>query len=652
MGLALLILLTVPHGAAGIGSDFTYQGQLEQNGSLANGACDFRFLLFDTIGSGVPPTGGTQIGTPVVAEGVHVSDGLFTLRLDFGAAAFNTGADRFLQVAVRCPGGSGAYQTLTSRQPLTAAPFALFASAVADGAVSSAKLAPGAVTTSQLAPNAVTAAQIADGTIATGDLASGAVTTAQIADGTIATGDLANGAVTTAKIGDGQVTGAKLVAPLRLTSAAANTTIGALDGTSTGSNGIGVSGTAGTGANSAGVLGSANAGDGVRGLSTSGVGVVGVGADAGVEGTSNQDGVLGTSTGFGDGVAGVAMTGAGVRGLSLDGIGVLGDGAELGIKGTSATGDGIMGVSTKPFGGGVGVIGIGAGDGMPTGVRGESPKGTGVSGSGGDVGVQGYGQWGVYGLTDKPDGYGVLGDSRAANDANSVGVSGSANQGIGVRGRSGTGFGVHGLSNGSGSSGDGVRGTATGPNGNGVHGISNNGTGAYGVYGESTSGFAGYFSGKVTVTGNLSKGGGSFIIDHPLDPAHKYLSHSFVESPDMKNIYDGIAVLDADGRAEIALPDWFQALNRDFRYQLTCIGAFAPVYVAEKIHDNRFAIAGGAPGQSISWQVTGIRQDAYANAHRIVVEEPKPAEEVGHYLHPAELGMPASMSMTASKDAK
>lgn len=559
LGLALLILLTMPRGAAALGTDFTYQGQLEQSGNLATGTCDFRFLLFDTIGSGVPPTGGTQIGTTVAADGVHVSDGLFTLRLDFGVAAFNTGDDRFLQVAVRCPAGSGAYQTLTSRQPLTAAPYALFASAVADGAVSSAKLAPGAVTTSQLAPNAVTAAQIADGTISTSDLA--------------------NGAVSTAKIGDGQVTAAKLVAPLRLTTSAANTTIGALDGTSTGSNGVGVSGT------------------------------------------------------------------------SSNGIGVLGDGAELGVKGTSATGDAIMGVSTKPFGGGVGVIGIANGDGMPTGVRGEAPKGTGVFGFGGNTGVAGYGRTGVDGTTDEPSGIGVYGYSRAANDTGGIGVSGNAMQGVGVRGRSASGYGVHGLSSGSGSSGDGVRGTADGPNGNGVHGISNNGTGAYGVYGESTSGYAGYFSGKVNITGNLSKGGGSFIIDHPLDPAHKYLSHSFVESPDMKNIYDGVAVLDADGRAEIELPDWFQALNRDFRYQLTCIGAFAPVYVAEEIDDNHFTIAGGAPGQKISWLVTGIRQDAYANAHRIVVEENKPAEEAGHYLHPAELGMPVSMSMTALKGA-
>lgn len=599
MVLALLMLFPLPNGAAGIGSDFTYQGQLEQNGSLANGACDFRFLLFDTIGSGVPPTGGTQIGTTVAAEGVHVADGLFTLRLDFGAAAFNTGADRFLQVAVRCPGGSGAYQTLTSRQPLTAAPFALFASAVADGAVSSAKLAPGAVTTTQLAPNAVTAAQIADGTIAAGDLANGAVTTAQIADGTIATGDLANGAVTTAKIGDGQVTGAKLVAPLRLTSSAASTTIGALDGTSTASNGVGVSGTAGTGANSAGVLGSANAGDGVRGTSINGVGVVGQGADAGVEGTSNQDGVLGTSTGFGDGVAGVAMGGAGVRGLSLDGIGVLGDGKEIGVKGTSANGDGVMGMSTAV--GGIGVVGIDAGDGMGAGVSGESPNGFGVIGTG-FRGVQGEGRTGVFGISNSADGAGVLGSSWHSNDTNGFGVRGIANLGVGVRG-------------------------------------------------ESTSGLAGFFVGPVAMTSNLTVSGALFAstklfkIDHPLDPANKYLMHAAVESPELKNLYDGVVVLDANGEAGVDLPAWFEALNGDFRYQLTCVGGVAPVYVAEEVSEGRFRIAGGTPGLKVSWQVTGVRKDAYAVAHPLDVEAEKTATERGRYLHPVEQGAPAALSV-------
>ena len=140
--------------------------------------------------------------------------------------------------------------------------------------------------------------------------------------------------------------------------------------------------------------------------------------------------------------------------------------------------------------------------------------------------------------------------------------------------------------------------------------------------------------GSLVVTGTVSKGGGSFKIDHPLDPENKTLSHSFVESPDMMNIYNGNAVLDRRGEAVVTLPDYFQALNRDFRYQLTCIGGFAPVYIAREIRGNSFKIAGGKPGMKVSWQVTGVRQDAYANAHRIPVEQDKPAPERGTYLHP------------------
>jgi hypothetical protein len=156
---------------------------------------------------------------------------------------------------------------------------------------------------------------------------------------------------------------------------------------------------------------------------------------------------------------------------------------------------------------------------------------------------------------------------------------------------------------------------------------------------------AGYFQGDVNVTGNLSKGGGSFKIDHPLDPANKYLYHSFVESPDMMNIYNGNVVLDANGEAVVGLPDWFGALNRDFRYQLTCIGGFAPVYIAEEISNNQFKIAGGKSGMKVSWQVTGIRQDAWANAHRIPVEEEKSEREHGYYIHPELYGAPEEKSI-------
>jgi hypothetical protein len=142
-------------------------------------------------------------------------------------------------------------------------------------------------------------------------------------------------------------------------------------------------------------------------------------------------------------------------------------------------------------------------------------------------------------------------------------------------------------------------------------------------------------SGNLTVGGSISKGGGTFKIDHPLDPANKYLYHSFVESPDMKNIYDGIVTLDKRGKAVVQLPEYFGALNQDFRYQLTAVGAPGPnLYIASEIAGNKFTIAGGKPGAKVSWLVTGIRHDAYADAHRVVVEEAKPDNERGTYLHP------------------
>jgi hypothetical protein len=142
-------------------------------------------------------------------------------------------------------------------------------------------------------------------------------------------------------------------------------------------------------------------------------------------------------------------------------------------------------------------------------------------------------------------------------------------------------------------------------------------------------------NGNVIVAGSLSKGSGSFRIDHPLQPKESYLYHSFVESPDMMNVYNGNVVLDGSGEAWVELPDWFEALNRSFRYQLTAIGAPAPdLHIATRITANRFKIAGGEPGLDVSWQVTGIRQDPYAEANRIPVEQPKPPEERGRFLHP------------------
>jgi hypothetical protein len=145
---------------------------------------------------------------------------------------------------------------------------------------------------------------------------------------------------------------------------------------------------------------------------------------------------------------------------------------------------------------------------------------------------------------------------------------------------------------------------------------------------------AGFFDGNVDVDGNLSKAGGSFKIDDPVDPANKYLYHSFVESPDMMNIYNGNVTTDAEGNAVVQMPDWFEALNRDFRYQLTVIGQPAQAYVSQELAGGEFAIKTDKPKVKVSWQITGVRRDAWANAHRIPVEVQKSDDERGLYLHP------------------
>ncbi len=168
-----------------------------------------------------------------------------------------------------------------------------------------------------------------------------------------------------------------------------------------------------------------------------------------------------------------------------------------------------------------------------------------------------------------------------------------------------------------------------------AYSLLNSGT-TYGLYAlaQSNSGYAGYFFGNAHVTGTLSKSAGSFKIDHPLEPAEKYLSHSFVESPDMMNIYNGNVTTDELGEAWVTLPDWFEALNKDLRYQLTVIGQFAQAIVATEVEGNRFSIRTDKPMVRVSWQVTGIRHDRYAEAHPIRVEEDKPADEKARYLHP------------------
>ncbi|NOZ09034.1 MAG: hypothetical protein GXO91_09225 [FCB group bacterium] len=236
------------------------------------------------------------------------------------------------------------------------------------------------------------------------------------------------------------------------------------------------------------------------------------------------------------------------------------------------------------------------------------------------------------------EGYGVYG---RCTDSDGYGIGGSFHGGT---------MGVEGVVYPSGDGGyTGVMGYVDGGSGfnYGVDGEAAGSFVKYGVYGGafgSGTNWAGFFNGNlyaVNVRGSIR----SSRIDHPLDPEHQYLNHSSVESPDMKNVYDGTIILDSRGEAIVELPDYFEALNGEFRYQLTCIGGFAPVYIAEKIQSNQFKIAGGQPGMEVSWQVTGIRHDPVAEANRVVVEEDKKSYEVGKYLNPEAYGLPRNMAI-------
>jgi hypothetical protein len=206
------------------------------------------------------------------------------------------------------------------------------------------------------------------------------------------------------------------------------------------------------------------------------------------------------------------------------------------------------------------------------GVYGYSINGRGVYGIGPVTGVHGssFRGYGVYGGTEEgldvyassSEGFGVVGTSP------NRGVWGSSYDGHGVHGSSKRTFGVVGTS-----PNRGVWGSSY--DGHGVHGDSHNSydvyafsnsSDNYALYVGSSFGLAAWLDGEVTVSGRLIKAGGGFRIDHPVDLANKYLSHSFVESPDMKNVYDGVVALDDKGEAVIDLPDRFRALNKDFRY--------------------------------------------------------------------------------------
>jgi len=335
---------------------------------------------------------------------------------------------------------------------------------------------------------------------------------------------------------------------------------------------------------------------------------------------SGSRGVVGISDGDdGVGVAGQADQGNGARG----------------VYGTSIPGVGVRGTSTN----GIGVLG-------------NSPNAKGVLGSGKTVGVEGTASGasgrGVFGQSlDASSGVGVYGRC-VGNGAGVQGYAQGPGFGYGVSALSEKSSGVIGTSLLSSGFGAGVYGNSYSPSGAGVYGDNTyagtgvwahtyNGTALYASanYAAGDFAYAGWFEGATHVNGTLSKSAGTFLIDHPLDPANKTLAHSFVEAPEMLNVYRGNVTLDAKGRATVKLPSYFHALNESFSYQLTAIGGPAPdLHVARKIVKGTFDIAGGGAGQEIAWQVTGARADAWAKANPLEVEKQKRTADRGKYLNP------------------
>lgn len=713
-------------------TSFTYQGQLRVTGSSTTGAHDLRFRLYDAA------IGGSELGGVICFDNVAMSEGRFTVVLDFGSQF--AGQQRFLEIEQRADtglacGDATGFVPLTPRQPLTASPHAIFA--LNAGNAATATTALNANNTGQLNGQPATfyqnATNLSSGTIPNARLSgtyTGAIAlsnagnsftgsgggltglnASNIDSGTLADGRLAStytqalsmtsasnwfvGAFTgggagltglnASNIDTGTLSPSRLPTPLFLSGA--NPGIGTIVGTNTATTGAGLRGdaTSATG-DVAGVQGrsTATAGSGVHGqsLSTSGF-AVGVRGEASINNPQGT-GMVGTAV-----ATGGWFEASGASGTGLYGVNNAASGPTCGVRGVCAspTGIAIQGEATATSGSGHGVKGLTHSP-SGIGVWGNSDAATGTSvgvygssDSTGGVGVDGR-AWattgtpiGVRGITSGAGGYGVFGFTTAATGS-AVGVRGEVvagnTSGTGVVGKAAasggwfeatgtSGTGLFGLaSSGTGST-YGVRGSNSSSSGAGIWGLSSATTGnSYGVLGEANSGsaWAVYALGYLGASGSKS-----FRIDHPADPANRYLLHYTAESPEVINFYRGTVALDAVGEAVVRLPAYFAAINKEPSYTLTAIGTPMPLlHVAEEIDQAgletgaaaepgdavpacSFRIAGGVPGAKVSWRVEAVRNDRWVRRSGSPVEVEKIGTEKGTYQHPDLYGQPWEKAM-------
>ena len=245
-----------------------------------------------------------------------------------------------------------------------------------------------------------------------------------------------------------------------------------------------------------------------------------------------------------------------------------------------------------------------AGEVTSTGTADVASRGNNARTNGG-IGVEGVGYNGVSGITSQEDGYGVFGQNTSTTSTtyDEVGVGGVG--------------------------------------------------GFVGVEGQSASGGYGVASlDRIYAMTDLASGGTkTFMIDHPLDPANKYLRHFAIESNEVLNVYRGNVICNELGEAVVVLPSYFSAINVDFSYQLTPIGAPAGLYIKSKVKDGQFIIAGGTPGMEVSWQLYAQRNDAYMqNTPGAGNAEPeKEARNKGRYFRPDFYGQPAEKAILGGK---
>lgn len=625
--LGVCVILLLPDSAtAQIPRSVSYQGVLTDSSGVPkpDGSYLFTFRLYTAQSGGVPA--GSQQQTLAVRRG------LFHTVLDQMLNGVVINRPYWLGIQV------GAEPELTPRIALTSVLYSL--SAVRSDTAGYALVAP--------------QQSVADSARIAGTIPNNAVTSVKILDGAVGTADLADNAVSASKIQNTAVSLAKI------------SSSGASSGQVVTYNGSSVVWQAPVGggltlpyAGSAAAPGSwvlrvTNTASSDSGA-IRGVAAATAGTSYGVSGVTHSAS-FGAAGVRGEAVAGGGQT-IGVEGASVVspiGTGVVGNGTATGgyFRATADDGTGVFGVAAAAAGNAYGVRGESASNTHGRGVYGHATAASGIT-------------YGGYFASNSPDGRGAFGHATSvsgggyglfgrSDGSSGKGVYGLATQAggfsYGVHGRSDspTGTGVYGeaTASGSGTNATGGRFQSSSPLGTGVvgsgHSIGVLGdgialSGAIGVYGlvPNSSGYAVYANGPLAATGTKS-----FQVDHPLRPETHYLNHFCTEGPEPFNVYSGNVTTDGQGMSVVHLPDYFESINRDFRYQLTCIGQFAQAIVSEKIRNNRFVIRTDKPGVEVSWRVEATRNDLWVQRYGYQTEPEKAGEFRGRYLTPVLYGQP------------